>query len=251
VRRPARGWLGGSEACSAMRSPSPRPCTNSPFVVLEVARAAAWAWFPLCTRAGRAGLRCWRGLPCVRLLSCNVRLAAEDDARNTQNHRLPEGSRGVAAVAPPLIRSAGHGRLAPHLGIPTNKRPGPPGQQTDGASRINGPPLDLSDPVQSNIYPPKAVAGPHENSAALPLEDESVLSHGWSTRCRPRKRRSRRSTACSVQRQKAAAGGRGAPRPPAGSAGRSCGADATGDMPNVFSRFTGRVKEAVDDVTPG
>jgi Mn-containing catalase len=37
------------------------------------------------------------------------------------------------------------------------------------------------------------------------------------------------------------------PAPPAVHAG----ADATGDMPNVFSRFTGRVREAVDDVTPG
>jgi Mn-containing catalase len=37
------------------------------------------------------------------------------------------------------------------------------------------------------------------------------------------------------------------PAPPAVHAG----ADATGDMPNVFSRFTGRVMDAVDDVTPG
>jgi Mn-containing catalase len=37
------------------------------------------------------------------------------------------------------------------------------------------------------------------------------------------------------------------PAPPAVHAG----ADATGDMPNVFARFTGRVKDAVEDVTPG
>lgn len=37
------------------------------------------------------------------------------------------------------------------------------------------------------------------------------------------------------------------PAPPAVHAG----ADATGDVPNVFSRFTGRLLDAVDDVTPG
>ena len=29
------------------------------------------------------------------------------------------------------------------------------------------------------------------------------------------------------------------------------GVEATGDTPNVFGRFTGRVKDAIDDVTPG